>query len=47
LTVQIGDEQLKVNSHADASFRAGQDIWLRLVPDKIRLLNKETGQALL
>ena len=46
LTVQSGNEQLNVNSHADASFRAGQDIWLRLVPDKIRLLNKETGLAL-
>ncbi|HEX6384304.1 MAG TPA: TOBE domain-containing protein, partial [Anaerolineae bacterium] len=46
LTVQVGAEQLKVNTHADAGFRPGQDIWLRLVPDKIRLINKETGQAI-
>lgn len=46
LTVQAGGEQLKVNTHADAVFLPGQEIWLRMVPDKIRLLDKETGQAL-
>jgi multiple sugar transport system ATP-binding protein len=46
LTVQAGQERLKVNSHADATYRNGQNVWLRLVPDKIRLMDKETGVAL-
>ncbi|MFQ5611243.1 MAG: TOBE domain-containing protein [Anaerolineae bacterium] len=46
LTVQVGDELLKVNTRADAAFEPGQDVWLRLLPDKIRWLDKTTGQAL-
>jgi multiple sugar transport system ATP-binding protein len=45
LTVQTGRERLKVNSHADTHFEGGQQVWLRLAPDKIRLMDKETGQA--
>jgi multiple sugar transport system ATP-binding protein len=45
LTVQAGEERLKVNSHADAAYAPDQDIWLRLVPDKIRLIDKGTGRA--
>jgi multiple sugar transport system ATP-binding protein len=46
LTVQTGQERLKVNSHADTHYESGQQVWLRLAPDKIRLMNKETGQAI-
>jgi multiple sugar transport system ATP-binding protein len=46
LTVQAGQERLMVNSHADATYRNGQNVWLRLVPDKIRLMDNETGVAL-
>ncbi|MCI0399474.1 MAG: ABC transporter ATP-binding protein [Chloroflexi bacterium] len=46
LTVQVGDEQLKVNAHADTTFEAGQEIWLRLSREKIRWLDKNTGLAL-
>jgi multiple sugar transport system ATP-binding protein len=46
LTVQTGQERLKVNSHADARYEPGQEVWLRMAPDKIRLMDKETGQAL-
>ncbi len=46
LTVQVGDERVKVNTHADASVQPGETIWLRLAADKIRWMNRETGQAI-
>ncbi len=46
LTVRVGEETLKVNTRADATFQPGQPIWLRLVPEKIRWMDKTTGQAL-
>ncbi|RMG95510.1 MAG: ABC transporter ATP-binding protein [Chloroflexi bacterium] len=47
LTVQVGNELLKVNTHADAKFSPGQAIWLRFAADKIRWLDKLTGQSLI
>lgn len=46
LTVKVGHEIVKVNTHADATFTLGQKLWLRLTPDKIRWIAKNTGQAL-
>ncbi len=46
LTVKLGDAIVKVNAHPDSAFRSGQDVWLRLIPEKIRWMDKETGQAL-
>jgi len=46
LTVQVGNERVKVNTHADAVFQPGQSIWLRLAVDKIRWMRRGTGQAL-
>jgi multiple sugar transport system ATP-binding protein len=46
LTVKLGDAIVKVNAHPDSAFRSGQDIWLRLIPEKIRWMDKETDQAL-
>jgi multiple sugar transport system ATP-binding protein len=46
LTVQVGGATIKVNAHPDAGFLAEQEIWLRLSADKIRLMDKATGQAL-
>ena len=46
LTVKLGDSIVKVNAHPDSAFRSGQDVWLRLIPEKIRWMDKETGQAL-
>jgi multiple sugar transport system ATP-binding protein len=46
LTVKVGDAIVKVNAHPDRAFRAEQDIWLRLSADKMRWLDKDTGQAL-
>ncbi len=46
LTVQVGDERLKVNARADADYRPGQPVWLCLAPDKIRWMDPVTGRAL-
>lgn len=46
LTVKLGDAIVKVNAHPDTTFQSGQDIWLRLIPEKIRWMDKETDQAL-
>ena len=46
LTVQVGEERVKVNTHADSLFHPGQTIWLKLASDKIRWLNRESGQAI-
>jgi multiple sugar transport system ATP-binding protein len=46
LTVQVGEERVKVNTHADSVFHPGQTIWLKLASDKIRWLNRESGQAI-
>jgi multiple sugar transport system ATP-binding protein len=47
LTVQVGNERVKVNTHADAVFQPGQSIWLRLASDKIRWMDRESGMALI
>lgn len=46
LTVQVGSERVKVNAHADARFEAGQQIWLKLVPEKIRWMDRDSGRAI-
>jgi multiple sugar transport system ATP-binding protein len=47
LTVNVGDAIVKVNAHSDSTFQPGQKIWLRLNFDKIRWMDKTTGQALI
>ncbi len=46
LTVRVGEERLKVNTHADRYFQPGQPIWLHPVPAKIRWMDAESGMAL-
>jgi len=46
ITVQVQGERVKVNTHADAPFAPGQAIWLRLAQDKIRWMDRATGQAI-
>ncbi|MGQ9767711.1 MAG: ABC transporter ATP-binding protein [Anaerolineae bacterium] len=46
LTVRVGSALVKVNARADASFRANQEVWLKLDADKVRLFDKTTGRAL-
>ncbi len=46
LTVQVGSEMLKVTAPADFHADAGQEVWLRLDPGRIRLMDPQSGQAL-
>lgn len=46
LTVRVGGERVKVNTHADAAFQPGQAIWLKLALDKIRWMAHSSGQAI-
>jgi len=47
ITVQVGQEQVKVNAPADSVYRSGQPIWLTLAAEKIRWMDPQTGLALL
>jgi len=44
--MQLGPEQIKVNTDADFQAQPGQTIWLRLNADKIRWIDKASGRAL-
>ena len=46
ITMQLGPEQIKVNTDADFQAQPGQTIWLRLNADKIRWIDKASGRAL-
>ncbi|MGH7752872.1 MAG: hypothetical protein ACREN5_08660 [Gemmatimonadales bacterium] len=46
LTVQVGSELLKVTAPADFQADAGQQVWLRLDPARIRLMDTVSGDAL-
>ena len=46
ITVQVGPERIKVNTDADFTVRPGETLWLRLNVDKIRWIDKASGQAL-
>jgi urease beta subunit len=43
----VGGERVKVNAHADTRFEPGQPIWLKLVTEKIRWMDRNTGRAIL
>jgi multiple sugar transport system ATP-binding protein len=45
LTVKVDAEYIKVNAHADAAFQPDQTIWLKLVADKIRWIDRQSGMA--
>lgn len=46
LTVNIGDDTVKVSTHPDLKVKAGSDVWLRFPADKIRWFDRENGQGL-
>jgi multiple sugar transport system ATP-binding protein len=46
LTVQIGEEVVKVATHPDMEVAPRMDIWLRFPADKIRWVDPETQQVL-
>lgn len=46
LTVQVGQDILKVSVRPDLTIAPNQEIWLRFPQDKIRIFDGETGKAL-
>jgi len=46
ITMQLGPEQVKVNTSADFKAQPGQALWLRLNIDKICWIEKATGRAM-
>jgi len=46
LTVQIGDDLVKVATHPTFQVTPGSDVWLRFPTEKIRWLDRESGQVL-
>ena len=46
LTARVGREMLKVMVASDRALQAGQRVWLRLHPTRIRLMDAVTGRAL-
>jgi multiple sugar transport system ATP-binding protein len=46
LTVQIGDDLVKVATHPSFRLTPGASVWLRFPADKIRWVDPSTGQVL-
>ena len=46
LTVQMGDDVLKVAARADLFPPPDSDVWLRIEPERIRWMDRETRQAI-
>ena len=46
LTVQVGEDILKVVTRTDLAVEPNQEIWLKFSPEKIRLFDGESGRAL-
>ena len=46
ITMQLGPEQIKVNTDADFKAQPGQTLWLRLNIDKICWIDKASGRAM-
>ena len=46
LTVQIGDDLVKVATHPTFRVTPGTDIWLRFPSEKIRWVDRDSGQVL-
>jgi multiple sugar transport system ATP-binding protein len=47
LTVKIGDDLVKVSTHPTFRVAPGEDVWLRFPGDKIRWVDRDSGQLLL
>ncbi len=45
VTVRAADADLKVTTHADMGFGSDQDVWLRVVPEKVIWVDPATGAA--
>jgi multiple sugar transport system ATP-binding protein len=46
LTVRIGQDIVKVSTHPTFVVKPGQNVWLRFPADKIRWVDRESGQVL-
>ncbi|HLD93537.1 MAG TPA: ABC transporter ATP-binding protein [Anaerolineales bacterium] len=46
LTAQIGEETIKVSTHPNLAVRLGEVVWLRFPTDKIRWVDRDSGQVL-
>lgn len=46
LTIKVGSDTLKVATHPDFPAQAGNSVWLRIPPQKIRLLDRDSGDAI-
>jgi multiple sugar transport system ATP-binding protein len=46
LTVIVGNERIKVNTHPDEKYYAGEEIWLQMAGYKINWIDAETGNTL-
>jgi len=46
LTVQIGDDLIKVATHPTFQVTAGNDVWLRFPAEKIRWVDRDNGKVL-
>ena len=45
LTVEIGDDTLKVATRSDLNPPPDTEVWLRLEPNRIRWMDRSTGEA--
>lgn len=46
VTVEIGNERMKINVHADVNLNPGQRVWLSIPPEKIRWYEASSGELL-
>jgi len=46
LTVQIGDDIVKVSTHPTFEIKPGKDVWLRFPADKIRWVDPDSGKVI-
>jgi multiple sugar transport system ATP-binding protein len=47
LTIQLGDDILKLSTHPDFPAVPDEDIWLRFPQDKVRWMDYDTNQVIL
>ncbi|PJF42055.1 MAG: sugar ABC transporter ATP-binding protein [Phototrophicales bacterium] len=46
ITIEFGEDVLKISTHPDFQTEAGSDLWIRLPIDKIRWMDFNTGRAI-
>ncbi len=46
VTVEVGNERIKINVHADVHLNPGQQVWLSIPAEKIRWYEASSGELL-